>query len=281
MKVKEIPISFYNSIKLRRLPLTTALVDSKGQIPVIVSLTTIEPRLGVVDLVIRSILNQSVLPQKLLLWVHHSLKEKLPAKLTALQSEIFEIRTTPLHSSHKKLIHTIKAFPSTTIITCDDDLMYRPDWLYLLQQEALLFPGTIIANQTRKISRSESGDFLPYSGWPVNQTAEENPSYVLPIGAEGVLYPPESLDHRYAEEELFMKLAPKADDLWFKSMSLLKGTACKLASNRGKNAIPILGSQKSSLKHLNIKKDMNSVQWGQLVHHFDLNPILKNKLKHE
>ena len=93
---------------------------------------------------------------------------------------------------------------------------------------------------------------------------------ILPIGAEGVLYPPRSLDPRFENENLFMELAPKADDLWFKSMSLLQGTACKLAANRYKNAIPIMGSQKSSLKHINIKKDYNTAQWQQLVSFFEL-----------
>lgn len=93
---------------------------------------------------------------------------------------------------------------------------------------------------------------------------------ILPIGAEGVLYPPGSLDPRFENEKLFMELAPKADDLWFKSMSLLQGTACRLAANRYKNAIPIMGSQKSSLKHINIKKDYNTAQWQQLVSFFEL-----------
>jgi hypothetical protein len=53
-------------------------------------------------------------------------------------------------------------------------------------------------------------------------------------------------------------------------MSLLKGTPCKLAEDRPKNAVPIMGSQKISLKNINIKKDYNSKQWAALVAHFKL-----------
>ena len=242
----------------------------------IVSLTTIEARLGNVDLVIRSLMNQSVQPKKIILWVHESLKKTIPSKLFELQNALFEIRTTHLHSSHKKLIHTMSSYPDTTVITCDDDLMYRPNWLYLLYKESQTHAGTIIANQTRTITKDHNGAYFPYAQWPVNQTEKYDDFRVLPIGAEGVLYPPECLDPRYGNENLFMELAPKADDLWFKSMSLLKGTPCKLAANRSKNAIPIMGSQKSSLKHINIKRDFNSIQWKSLSEYFYLyQPVIK------
>ena len=275
MKVKELPISIFYSLKLRYGSVVSSDNTSKHSISVVVSLTTIEPRLGVVDLVIRSILAQNVVPKKILLWVHQSLQNKLPSKLKDLQSDIFEIRTTHLHCSHKKLIHTLAAYPDYKIVTCDDDLMYRSHWLSLLHEESNRHPGMIIANQTRTIKTDADGNFLPYGQWPTDQPEEEGSDWVLPIGAEGVLYPPESLDPRFDQEQLFLKLAPKADDLWFKTMSLLKGTKCRLASNSGKKAIPIMGSQKSSLKHVNIKKDLNSVQWQHLVDHFKLRKILK------
>lgn len=276
MKVKELPLSMYTAFRLRSLSLDRLLGPSEKKIPVIVSLTTIETRLGVVDLVIRSLLNQSVLPKKIILWVHESLKDSLPFKLSKLQGTLFEIRTTHLHSSHKKLIHTMSAYPDTIVITCDDDLMYRPNWLNLLYQESQNDAGTIISNQTRTIKKDPKGAYLPYAQWPVNQTEKFDDLSVLPIGAEGVLYPPHCLDPGFDNESLFMELAPKADDLWFKSMSLLKGTSCKLAANRSKNAIPIMGSQKSSLKHINIKKDFNTAQWKQLVSYFDLDIVPKS-----
>jgi len=277
MKVKELPLSIYTAFRLRSLSPADLNNTVAPKIPVIVSLTTIEARLNVVDLVIRSLLRQTVSPKKILLWVHESLMNSLPAKLAELQGIYFEIRSTPLHSSHKKLIHSIKLFPNNPIITCDDDLMYRPNWLNLLYKESLCLPQCIIANQTRTIKKDTHGNYLPYVQWPVNQAAKNNGMKVLPIGAEGVLYPPRSLDPRFEDEKLFMELAPKADDLWFKSMSLLQGTSCTLAANRNKNAIPIMGSQKSSLKHINIKKDYNTAQWQQLVNFFELNIDTKRR----
>ncbi|MEY8021225.1 zinc-binding alcohol dehydrogenase [Muriicola sp. SD30] len=276
MKVKELPVSIYYSLKLRYGTNGAGQKRSKTVIPVLISLTTIESRLGVVDLVIRSLLSQSVSPVKILLWIPDSLEKELPPRLTELCGDIFEIRTTHLHCSHKKLIHTLSAFPEYPVITCDDDLMYRPQWLSLLYEESQRFPGAIIANQTRTIKMDREGNFLPYGQWPTDQPAAVGSDWVLPIGAEGVLYPPASLDKRFDKEDLFLNLAPKADDLWFKTMSLLKGTKCRLASNRSKKAVPVMGSQKTSLKHVNIKKDLNSVQWLKLSDHFNLKDKLKS-----
>jgi hypothetical protein len=273
MKVKEIPASLYQSLKLRHGP--SRPPADQAEIPVIVSLTTIEPRLPTVDLVIRSIKIQGAFPERILLWVHESLVPLLPSKLTELQDEVFEIRPTHLHCSHKKLIHTLSAYPEKKIITCDDDLMYRAQWLARLHEESLRFPGNIIANQTRTIKTDKEGNFLSYEQWPVDQSDLTEGSRILPIGAEGVLYPPACLDPRFGEEDLFLELSPKADDLWFKAMSLLRGTPCRRASNSGKKAIPIMGSQKFSLKHENIKKDLNSVQWQRLAAHFGLKEKLR------
>ncbi|WP_188371064.1 glycosyltransferase family 2 protein [Muriicola marianensis] len=277
MKVKEIPESLYQTLKLRYGTRYGPGSSSKPQVPVVVSLTTIEPRLRLVDLVIRSLLTQSVAPKKILLWIHESLLTKLPPRLTSLQNEIFEIRPTPLHCSHKKLIHSLEAYPSERIITCDDDLMYRPQWLQRLYEESERYPRAVIGNQTRTIRTDAQGNFLPYEQWPVDLPEQDASPWVLPIGAEGVLYPPGSLNPLYSRDDLFLKLAPKADDLWFKSMSLLNGTVCRPASNSGKKGIPIMGSQKFSLKHENIKKDLNSVQWRQLVDHFDLRKFLSHE----
>ncbi len=268
MKVKEIPISLFQSLRLRLGPNRSS--DSSPRVPVVVSLTTIKPRLSSVDLVIRSIKKQSATPKKILLWVHESLMVDLPSRLTQLQDDLFEIRPTHLHCSHKKLIHTLAAYPEEKIVTCDDDLMYRPQWLNRLHEESLRFPNDIIANQTRTVQTDANGNFLSYENWPVDEPERTHGPRILPIGAEGVLYPPSCLDTRYSEEAVFLELSPKADDLWFKAMSLLKGTQCRRATNSGKKAIPIMGSQKFSLKHENIKKDLNSVQWQRLVTHFSL-----------
>ena len=92
----------------------------------------------------------------------------------------------------------------------------------------------------------------------------------MAIGAGGILYPPKSLNPIVTDVELFLKLAPKADDLWFKAMSLIDGVQVFQSKNPPKRLIPLIGTQKISLKKENVDKDLNLKQWEQLTDYFNL-----------
>ncbi len=269
MKVKEIPTSLLSSIGLS-LKSKHGLTKGKKQIPVVVSLASIPSRLGIVGLTIRSILNQDILPKKVVLWLHKDLKNDIPQKLAALEGDLFSIEFSDYHSSHRKLVDTLRLFPDNVIVTCDDDMMYRKNWLSKLYEMHQKYPSYIVANHTRCISYDSNGKLLPYTAWEFGSKSCKTENAVLPIGAGGTLYPPGALDARVHNRALFLELTPKADDLWFKAMALLNDTKSILAENRGKDPIPIWGSQKVSLKKSNIKEDKNRTQWLALMEHFNL-----------
>ncbi|WP_036379211.1 zinc-dependent alcohol dehydrogenase [Muricauda sp. MAR_2010_75] len=269
MKVKEIPVSIFNQARLTwQSPKKMEM--GKEIIPVVVSLASIPSRLGIVHITIRSIFDQSVLPEHIVLWLHENLKESIPKKLSELTGEHFSIRFTSHSSSHRKLVEPLQVYPNKVIITCDDDMMYRQNWLFNLYKAHLEKPNCIIGNQTRCISYDEKNELLPYKNWSSGVESCPNPKTVLPIGAGGTLYPPNSLDNRVLNQELFSKLAPKADDLWFKAMSLLQGTMSVKSTYPTKEPIPIWGSQKVSLKKSNIEGDKNRIQWQALTDYFKL-----------
>ncbi|WP_419214202.1 glycosyltransferase family A protein [Maribacter sp. X9] len=270
MKLKEIPISIYTSLKLSKLSNEVLKNKTKDEIPVIVSLTSIPTRLPTLHLTIKSILNQEVRPKAIILWLHHSLENKIPKKLERLEDDLFHIKYSDLTCSHRKLIHTIELYPNDNIITCDDDMMYHPNWLRLLYLEHLEHPKSIIGNQTRYIQYSKTGEVLPYKEWVYTNENSFNPNAVIAIGAEGILYPPYVLSDKTTDSDLFLKLTPKADDLWFKGMAILKGTIVISAKKRAKTPIPIIGSQKKSLKKQNISGDENRNQWVALTEYFNI-----------
>lgn len=274
MKLKEIPLSIFTSLKLSFTSIEAVDLKNKKELPIIVSLTSIPNRLSTCHLTIKSILNQSVRPKKIVLWLHNSLKDHIPKQLGILEGEFFEIRYSNLTCSHRKLIHSIGLFPNDIIVTCDDDMMYRRNWLQLLFKEHLKNSKSIIANQTRYIQYRENGDLLAYNLWTYRADEPFNKNAVLPIGAEGILYPPHALSHITADSGLFLKLAPKADDLWFKAMSFLKGTTSMAAKSKPKSSVPILRTQKYALKKTNISDDKNTEQWLGLTAHFNIQPKL-------
>lgn len=273
--VKELPKSIYYSLLLR-LKSLKSLTKHKEHIPVIVSLTSIPSRLDSLHLVIKSLYNQTVLPKKIILWLNESLKESVPKSLDQLQSDIFQIKFSHLTCSHKKLIHSLKEQSSEVILTCDDDLIYDKGFLKNIYEEHLIYPNEIIANRTVQIKINKLGEYLAYKEWRKKEKLI-NDKIFLGIGAWGILYPPNCMSEIVFNEELFLKLTPKADDLWFKGMSLLKGTLTRQSNKITKEPIPIIGSQKVSLKKENVDNNKNDLQWKKLSNHFNLKELIFSK----
>jgi hypothetical protein len=268
MKLKEIPVSVYHTLKLKSLKTKELQILRKNHLPVIISLTSIPSRLHKVHITIRSILFQSRQAKKVILWLNENDKNHIPKSLKILCGPTFEIRYTPLTCSHKKLIHTLESFPDDIIVTCDDDFIYNIHWLEKIYNEHSKHPKAIIGNFTRQIQYDAQGNLLDYKKWTHLQP--ENKKTILAIGAEGILYPPKSLSPIATDIDLALQLAPKADDLWFKAMSLLQGTEVVQAKDKPKGLIPIFGTQKISLKKENIDKNRNLTQWKALTEYFKL-----------
>lgn len=270
MKLSELGPSLYHSTRLRLIPTEKIKKPAAQQLPVIVSLTTIPTRLSKVALTVRSLLQTRPQPQKIVLWLNNDLKDNMPAKLAQLQGEVFEIRYSPYTFSHRKLIHSLEAFPEATIITVDDDMIYHPQVFGLLYKCHLQHPKAVIANRIRYISYDDAGNVLPYLQWTHVSDPSHSVDTMMPVGACGVLYPPQVFDDRVTDVALIQEISPKSDDLWFKTMALLKGTKARLAPEMAPDPIPIMGSQKVALKKINNKQDYKRVQWEHIAQYFKI-----------
>jgi len=268
MKLKELPGSWWTAWQLGRLRHQQLHSTATEVLPVVVSLTSIPSRLPIIHLTIRSLLNQQVKPEKIILWLHEELRNKLPSTLQLLVGPLFEIHYVDLYCSHRKLIHSLEAYPEKTIVTCDDDLMYDSTWLMRLYNDHLRYPRAVIAHECRLIKFNERGSPEVYDQWKTESRTDISETWLMPIGYGGVLYPPHSLFKDVQDRTLFLQLTPKADDLWFKAMTHLAGTATRRSSNPGRKPVPIIGSQKVSLKKTNVQQDGNYQQWLALCKYY-------------
>mgnify|MGYP006199790323 CR=1 FL=1 len=268
MKSKQVPYSIYSEAKLRLLNTKKIKNHNGNELPVIVSFTSIPFRLNRIHLVVRSLLNQTKRPKKIILWLDQSLENKIPNNLKKLYGDIFSIEFTSLNSSHVKLVPTLEKYPDEIIVTCDDDLMYDENWLQGLYEEHLKHPKDIVAYTLRQIQFDENKNLLPYNKWKLNDLSK--PNTFLALGYNGILYPPHALPKEAVNAELYMKLAPKADDLWFKAMAMLNNTNIRKVTSIPKENIPIMATQKVSLKKLNVGQLKNNQQWEALVEYFNL-----------
>lgn len=270
MKLKEYPPSLRMMWRLKRLPeaLLYRRPDPETDLPLVVSLTSIPSRLGVVHLTLRSLLNQTMLPHKIVLWLHESLADRLPPALSRLQSERLEIRYGDQTCSHRKLVYPLQQFPENTVVTVDDDVMYHPDCIAALYQDHLTHPRDVIAHECRVITH-ERGELAPYRSWPWESPGQTHEG-TLPIGFGGTLYPPGCLHPETTHSDLYLELAPRSDDMWFKVMALRAGTAARRCSRPCPRPQPIPFSQKVSLQKSNVRRQGNVEQWQRLSRHFQL-----------
>lgn len=195
--------------------------------PLIVSLTSFEPRFVTLHLTLKSLLSQSVAPDLIVLWIAHEELRMLPARVRRLGKKGISIRGCEDIGSYKKLIHALEEFPDAFIATADDDMYYEPRWLETLVSRAQASKPAIACHRAHRIALDESGNMAPYENWEVNvqdEAARISSKDLVPTGCGGVLYPPNCFSSEVSDRSLFQRLAPTADDLWFYWMARRAGT---------------------------------------------------------
>ena len=201
---------------------------------IIVSLTSYPGRIKTVHRVIVSLLNQTMKPDKVVLWLGEdkfpAREDELPKKLLALRKYGLTIAWCKDLRSYTKLIPSLKLYPEDIIVTVDDDNFYSRQLIERLYASYQLDRKSIHCNKVRRIATNSEGHPLPYVNWTMNvPPGTKSHSYLL-LGYAGVLYPPHVLDADVICEQKFASLAPSADDLWFWAMAVNAGTMICLAA---------------------------------------------------
>jgi hypothetical protein len=239
----------------------------------IVSLTTYYKRFHVVHLAIESLMNQTVKPDKIILWLKKEelINNKIPKKLLKLKSRGLNIRIVNENiKSYAKLIYSLKEFPTSDIITADDDVIYQKNFIEGLYKKHQAFPKHIVAYRCSVMQKHSIDKLTPYLEWvtPENSIASFN---LFPTGIGGVLYPPNSLSNKTLNKKLFTELAPLADDIWFKAMALLNNTKTIIVGKESMGMFEIIpDSQEEALHHINNGENKNDEQLKKVFDYFDL-----------
>lgn len=189
----------------------------------VVSLTSFPKRICTIHLVIESILRQSLRPNKVLLYLSKEQfgdtvdESNLPKRLLALQKKGLEIIMVDGDlRSYKKFYYAFKDYPDSLVVTVDDDIIYNTDLIRTLFEAK--GENNVTANLARIIAKDKSGNLMPYSEWKLDDNPVNN--HII-IGAGGAMYSPRLMYKDVLNVELFMNLAPKADDMWLSAMARL------------------------------------------------------------
>lgn len=247
---------------------------------IIVSLTSYGVRINdTLPYTLYSLLQQSRKPNRIVVWIDNVNwnQNALPPVLKKLEELGVEFYFVDDIRSYKKLIPALEMFPDNVIITVDDDLYYNPntvEWLISAYQESN--KRSVFGTWAYK-SKVLEGHYLPYSTWK-DEDSNSIEEFSL-IGCGGILYPPHLFDGEILKKELFMRMAPTADDLWFWAMEKRQLIPVKLIKNAGYglheavNRIDVWEpNREGSLYFINEIKGANDLQFKELVSYYGISP---------
>ncbi len=192
---------------------------------IIVSLTTFPARINDLKFTLYSLLDQTITPEKIIVWLSkEEFKEKnahIPKELLNLESYGIYFKWCDNQRSYNKLIPALKAFPNKIIVTVDDDIFYDKNLIYLLRKTHADNPMDIVAHRVHRVGLHNDNEFLPYNEWEKEVVNVNSSRYNFLTGVGGVLYPPGSLSKDVVRDDIYLRLAPYADDIWFWAMAVL------------------------------------------------------------
>ena len=267
----------------------------KKSVKLIVSLTSYPARIDTVYQTVESILNQTLAPHKVVLYLgmdrFPKKEQNLPANLLKLRSDRFEIHFVEKDlRSYTKLIPALREFPDDIIVTADDDIVYPENWLALLYDGYKKFPKCIQAHRGF-VMRVTENEILPYLCWPRGPYIQGKGYFGVTgdnsvpgfknffTGVSGTLYPPHSLHPDVMNEKLFKSLAPTEDDVWFWAMAVHNGTKINIIQNN----LGVIGNnpeanQEYSLYRINSQNDCTNSVFTNV---FEAYPDVRDKVMAE
>lgn len=247
----------------------------------IVSLTSFPNRIENVWQVIESMLHQDLMPEKIILWLSKEQfrgeYEDLPRSIKKRLSTQFEVRFVDENlMSHKKFYYVMQEYPEHYIVTIDDDLMYDSQLLRRLYETSRLYGNAVVCNYARSI-RYSNGVLLPYNLWPLIESVGHNNiiSHNVFFGSGGgTIFPPKSLYRDTLDKDLFMKLTPRADDVWLNAMCRLQGTPIICLVSKY-NLFPVSSVKGPKLANDNLNNNYNDIQINRIIEHYKKNIFIE------
>lgn len=197
---------------------------------VILSLTSFPAAIPYAAQAIQSILDGTILPDKVVLYLTFSQfgEDGLPQELLKLANDnpIFEIRDYDRDiRSYRKLIPALADFPNATIITVDDDVRYHKNMVRDLLRLHEQIPDAILAHRAKRMKLGKSYRKWSKYRWYDFLIKKIHADFDnIQTGVGGVLYPPHSLKQEMLDIKLFTEIAPTADDIWFWAAAVANGT---------------------------------------------------------
>lgn len=240
---------------------------------VIVSLTSYGDRLQKVHLAIVSLLDQTVRPNRVILYLDDETSpHEIPAELDLLQNHGLEIRRGVENmKGHKKYYYAMHEFPDNPIVTIDDDLVYPRNTIEQLMVESRKSPGCVIARRTHAITFDRNGAIAPYKEWLYEYRGHRRKSNRLFLtSGGGTLFPSSIFPQDCLDAAAINSCAPASDDVWL-SFSLRRASIPIIRARCDLNLFWVIeGTQDDGLQVENVAGGGNDVAVFKTLEFMDL-----------
>lgn len=232
------------------------ITNEKREKELIVSLTSFPQRMKDIKYTLYSLLTQTLKPNKIILWLTES---QFPNGEKDIPQDVLNLKNNGLSiqfygeniRSYTKLVPALERYPNDIIVTADDDVFYLRDWLKRLYDGYLKNGNNFIYSlRTHRFKILNKKIDSNYFNCDFLVSNNSNKLLNFGTGVGGILYPPHLLYKDVTKREIFMKLAPIANDIWFAIMQILGGI-----ENLHVNVQKILFTAKDQVVYTNLLRE--------------------------
>lgn len=249
---------------------------------IVVSLTSYGKRIeDALPYALYSLVTQTLLPKKIVVYIDKTKwsDNNIPVILKQFQRIGVTICYCEDLRSHTKLLPALQQFPNNPIITVDDDIYYNNqciEWLVNAYQQS---DKRTILGMWGCIPEKKDGKYLPYSQWKDCKYGDEN-SEISFYGVGSCCYPPYIFDNEIFNKDVFLKLCPTADDIWFWAMEQRLNIKKQYITHYGYgyhcsiNRIEEYDwNQKGTLMYQNVVQGRNDEQLRSVIEYYGLENV--------
>lgn len=209
---------------------------------IVVSLTSYPKRYSTLHICLKSLFNQTLMPDLIVLYIY---KNDIPLPQTVLDFKALGLVIEKVDNDikpHKKYFYAMQEFSSDILITVDDDCIYPSNLVKELIKSYNRFPNAVSTGRAHGIRLHNDGSLYPYTNWYWEICSYNLPSFrLMATGVGGVLYPPDCLVSETFNISSITKYCLNQDDVWLKCMELLSGIPVTLIYQCSQHPIGIPG----------------------------------------
>jgi hypothetical protein len=273
-------------------------IVKKRQNKILISLTSYKKRFIFLPTVIKSLRNQSMIPNKIVLVLSKNDMKNYKLKMNGIDIMIVNKDLKP----HKKYYYTMLKYPEYAILTVDDDIIYCKNMIKSLYNSYISHPNIVSGRRGHLMKYKKNGELNKYISWNFEHKKIIKANYdIFFTGVGGILYPPDILNINKCYLNI-IKETILGDDITLKNIEINKGIEVKWVPNKHLQGLKIMTNSEDNplykinkiinndiyIKNINIDikniilenlcVNYKSISTGLTIYLFNINNIIKKKI---